>query len=103
MKLYLTNRSNSYKAFAEYDIETQQFVVKKGSRVSKDIAYSASFRGSKSIEKSRASFVSLGEVTEDVVFKSPSTAANFITGRSSNGMIMWKDESGKTLKEILSN
>jgi hypothetical protein len=37
--------------------------------------------------------------TKDVLFKSPSAAAATTTGRSINGWIVWKDESGNTLDE----
>ena len=40
-------------------------------------------------------------VIKDVPFKSASTAANFVTGASTNGLTAWKDENGKTLKAIL--
>jgi hypothetical protein len=36
----------------------------------------------------------------DVLFSSPSSAAAVIMGRSANGLLEWKNESGKTLKEI---
>ena len=34
-------------------------------------------------------------------FKSPSTAANFVTGRSTNGLIAWKNIDKKTIKELI--
>lgn len=37
---------------------------------------------------------------EDYLFSSPSTAAAVIMGRSANGLLEWKDKSGKTLKDI---
>ena len=37
---------------------------------------------------------------EDLIFDSPSGAAQFILGRSANGRIEWKTEEGKTIKEI---
>ncbi len=36
----------------------------------------------------------------DYPFKSPSTAASFCLGRSSNGWLEWKNKDGKTLDEI---
>ena len=101
MRLYL-NRKNGVTAIAEYDEIAGSFTVLKGSRVSESVAHSEKFRGAKSIEKSRIGTISNGMVIRDVVFKSSSTAANFVTGASTNGMTSWKDESGKTLKEILS-
>ena len=38
----------------------------------------------------------------DVAFKSASTAANFVTGSSTNGLTAWKDSDGKTIKDIIS-
>lgn len=37
----------------------------------------------------------------DYTFSSPSAAAAIILGNSANGKIEWKDESGKTLKEMM--
>lgn len=102
MKIYLANKSEEYKAVAEYDVETNQCVVLSGSIVSSSIAQ-GSFRSAKSVEKLRNSeHVSGREVMKNIVFKSPSTAANFITGRSTNGLLAWKSEDGKKLKDVLS-
>jgi hypothetical protein len=38
------------------------------------------------------------EFAQDYLFSSPSTAAGVIQGRSANGRIDWKDNSGRTLK-----
>lgn len=38
--------------------------------------------------------------TKDEEFSSPSTAAALICGGSANGLIVWKDKGGKTLKEL---
>jgi hypothetical protein len=40
------------------------------------------------------------ELRQDYSFSSPSMAASVMTGRNSNGRIVWKDEQGRTLKEI---
>jgi len=39
-------------------------------------------------------------VTQDYTFNSPSTAAGVLLGRSANGRTEWKDERGRTLKEL---
>lgn len=39
-------------------------------------------------------------LTEDYTFKSPSTAAEYVLGRSTNGWIMWKDDIGQTLDTV---
>lgn len=38
--------------------------------------------------------------TQDYAFSSPSTASAVVLGRASNGRTDWKDETGRTLKEI---
>jgi hypothetical protein len=102
MNVVLTNRAKTYSARGTYDPSTKALIVKAGAKVSADIAYSPTFRGSKTIEKLRAQFVVNGITKADVPFKSPSTAANFVTGRSSNGMILWKTEDGAPLKNAIS-
>lgn len=103
MKLFLIQERKGVKAEAEYDISNKRFIVLKGSVVSDSISHSEKFRGDTSIQKSRGNGVVKNNiVTRDVEFKSPSTAANFVTGASTNGMVAWKNEEGRTLKSILS-
>ena len=73
----------------------------KDSVISEKISYSEKFRSSKSIEKSRIGVTDGTRVIKDVYFKNASTAANFVTGTSTNGLIAWKDEDGKSLKLLL--
>lgn len=101
MELYLRRKNGNVDARAYYDVTNGEFVVLKGSKVSDSIAYSEKFRGAKSIEKQRANTIQDGVVTCDVKFKSASTAANYVTGASTNGLISWKDSSGKCVKEII--
>lgn len=101
MKLFLNTRNRRFEAVAEYDMKTGMFVVLKGSRVSDNVSFSPAFRGAKSVEKRRELFVKNCVVQEDVCFRSSSTAANFVTGNSTNGPSSWRDERGRKLKEIL--
>ena len=41
-----------------------------------------------------------GILQEDVLLSIPSYAAMFVIGKSANGLTSWKDEEGRTLKEI---
>ena len=102
MKLYVKRKKYDINAIAEYDLASGTFTVLKGSKVSDRIAFGNTFRGAVSIERARGNGVVVeGVCTTDVSFKSASTAANFVTGTSTNGMITWKNEDGKTLKSIL--
>ena len=40
---------------------------------------------------------------EDMIFKSPSAAAMFVVGRSSNGRSEWKTKSGASLNDYEKN
>lgn len=100
MTLYLIRKKNNVSAIGEYDIASKRLTVLKGSRVSDSIAYTEKFRGAGTIEKNRTNVVKDSLVIEDISFKSASTAANFVTGSSTNGLIAWKDDKGRTLKEI---
>ncbi len=102
MKLYLQRNKTGVNATAEYNEATGEFVVLKGSKVSARIAYTEKFRGAKSIEAARSGLIINGILQENTTFKSASTAANFVTGSSTNGLIAWKNENGETLKDIKS-
>ncbi len=101
MKLYIKRKDKAIEAVAKYDIGDGSVTVLKGSTVSDTIAFSEKFRGAKSIEKNRSEYVKNRIVIKDAYFKSASTAANFVTGSSTNGLTAWKDENGNTLKSIL--
>lgn len=53
--------------------------------------------------RKKASVDQNGELQEDMLFTSPSYAAMFVIGKSANGLISWKTESGQTLKSIEDN
>lgn len=81
------------------------FLVFKGSKASKDVVPSypyalqnlrARLHAQHKFEEVATGFV----LTTDLTFKSPSTAATVILGRSANGLIEWKQENGKSLKEV---
>ncbi len=101
MKLYIIQR-NGIHAEGIYDSQTNHMKVLKGSILSEDVKHSATFKGANSIEKKRASFVVDRTLKEDVDFKSPSSAANFVTGGSSNGFVAWKNKDGIFLKHLIS-
>ena len=101
MTLYIKRVRSGIDAFAEFNPSTKECVVKAGSIVSEKIAHSEKFRGAKSIEKSRQNTVKDRKVICDVTFKSLSTAANFVTGASTNGYVAWKNSAGKKAKELM--
>ena len=102
MKLFLLRKNQSVNAIAEWNQNTNTFKVLKGSVVSESIATHTKFRSAKTIEKTRANGTVVNRILmTDVLFKSASSAANFVTGSSTNGLEAWKDITGKKLKNIL--
>lgn len=87
---------------------TQGFVVKNGSTAVIDTAPSMS-EHIRTIFDIRVDLIKRGVLIEqgykyvfsqDYTFSSPSTAAAVVLGRSANGRIEWKDDQGKTLKQL---
>lgn len=86
----------------------QGFVVKANSQASADLTQSMreQMHGIVDLRQDLISNEVLQRVGESYVFQqdysfsSPSTAAAIVLGRSANGRTEWKDETGRSLKEI---
>src|SRR5690625_1946519 len=87
------------KANARGRRTNEGFVVFKGSMVSPEPTKSCPDT-LLNLRKRFNDRVDGGILLEDTLFTSPSAAAGFVTYSSANGIIMWQNESGKTLKEI---
>lgn len=79
------------------------FVVKKRSTVSYDFKNSCPKHVIKRREKHSKQIDSNGMLLEDLLFSSPSTAAEFVCLSSANGRVEWKTADGITLKELEAN
>lgn len=101
LKLFMKKERIGVDAKAIFDTETKETVVLKGSKLAATISDAPTFRGRRAIEKSREGCVADNILQQDVSFKSPSTAGNIVTGRSTDGMQAWRTEDGKTLKVAL--
>lgn len=102
MKYYLVREKAGINAVMEYSPNDGLFIVKAGSIVSESVNHNSTFRGAKSIEKARGNGVVVGRVVmKDVVFNSASTAANFVTGNSTNGLVSWKNDKGICIKKLM--
>lgn len=86
----------------------QGFVVRAGSFAAKDEVPSL-LEHFPSVCELRVNLVKRGVLvaetqglrfTQDYTFSSPSLASAVVLGRSSNGRVDWKDENGRTLKEL---
>jgi hypothetical protein len=81
------------------------FVVLAGSQASRDEVPSIHqyLRALRADLVDRAVLRLTGEhyvFAQDYTFGSPSTAAGVVLGRSANGRVEWKDQQGRTLKEV---
>lgn len=103
MKIFMKKDRLGVDAVGTYNPDTKECIVLKGSKVSETISHAPTFRGAKSIEKSRVGTVENGIVMRDVAFKSCSTAGNYVTGRSTDGFSAWKVKNGQTLREYLAS
>lgn len=101
VKVYLSNRARTIKAEGIYNTENKTIIVKAGAIVSETISESKSFGGVNKIIKLRNQNCK-GLITQnDIEFKSASTAANFILGTSTNGLLAWRDIEGNKLKDLI--
>lgn len=88
---------------AKCTVTNEGFLVLKGSRVAKEVAKSLG-KGYKALRQRLEKEKIINEkyeFTSDYVFNSSSAAAGVISGGSRNGIIVWKNKEGKSLKEIM--
>ena len=78
---------------------TEGFVVLKGSKIapSSGVDNTISPGNRKKREECK---IENNILQEDVLFNSPSSAAEFVTGKSCNGWVSWKTKDGKTLHDL---
>lgn len=100
LNLHSVSKDGLYDAKAIY--EDGVVTVQKGSRIN---THSGSgFKPSLKV-KAKLEDTSLygkdGVLVKDVSFDTLSTAASFVTGRTSNGLITWKTPDGKYVRETL--
>lgn len=82
-----------------YGIQTSEgFVVLKGSRISP--VEDDTIRSGVRQQRKAARIDDDNILLEDVLFSSPSSAASFVFGKSTNGLVYWKTDSGQTLKSL---
>ena len=101
--IYMTAKNGEYDAKANYI--DGLVVVKADSRIR--LNFAAHIRGGKkalSYRNDRAYVDDKGIVLKDCTFTSASTAAQFVTGRSINGLEHWRViDSKEKLKDFLSS
>lgn len=104
MEINVTLKSRTGSSYAEAIYYGETVVVKAGGRVSSDFA--THIRGgkkAKSYRNDRNYVDDEGRIIMDCAFSSPSTAAQFVTGRSTNGYEAWKVSDKESLGKYLKN
>lgn len=100
MNIYLKGRGNNYYAIAQWD--GKKVIVKKGSKISEKLQ--SNYKFTKSIIEARNDKTLVNNkynVLQDITFDSPSTAAQFVVGRSINGRKAWKNENKIYLTNLI--
>ena len=99
MKLILKSKKNLHYAEAEWDGE--QIIVLSGSKINPTVAFPQMSEEIKRMRNDRSIVNDDNELVVDIKFTSPSSAAQFVTGRSVNGYIAWRPDDKMSLKEYL--
>lgn len=98
MEVFYTVRNKKFNAYGVY--EKGNLTVLKGSRISESFDKSFKFTKDALDKRNISGLVKNCILQEDVSFRSASTAAQFVCGYSVNGKAVWKDASGKSIKDI---
>lgn len=99
VKVILNSRSGTHQAEGIFDSNT--VTVNKGSRICLIDSYANLPLRIKAKRHDSNIVGNDGIVMQDIIFDSPTVAAQFVTGRSVNGYIAWRPENKMTLKEYL--
>jgi len=100
LELFLTRKSrkSGQTITARCRRTNEGFVLLKGSQI--ETIDSESIPPAIKDKRGVGLFDSQGILQQDVLFKSPSSAASFVVGTSSNGLAEWKTAEGKPLKDV---
>jgi len=102
MQVAVFINSRNGECFAKGTYDGKNLIVHEGGHVRKDFA--SHIRGGKKAKTYRNNPQDVsndGIILCDCTFSSPSTAAQFVTGRSTNGYEAWKVDTKKSLGKYL--
>ena len=97
MKIILKCKKNTHYAIANF--ENGKVTVLKDSKIYLPIAFEKMSRDALEARNDSSIVDEKGLVLKDVSFNSVTTAAQFVTGRSVNGLIAWRIDDKISLKE----
>ena len=93
LRVFMTSKAANYDAIGIFD--GKGIMVLKNSIVSPTVTYARLDK-----ERRAALLAATGTLKEDTYFKSPTAAAVFVCGRSANGWVEWKTNSGEMLQTL---
>lgn len=99
IKIYMISKKADYNATAIY--ENGKITILKGSKIRKEnpnfkrMTLLDNYRKDKTIVDKNYNLL------KDVIFNSPSTAAQFVGDSSRNGLLYWRDKNNTKLKNII--
>lgn len=99
--LQLVLKSKKRLHYAEAIMDDKTFIVKAGAIINPVNAFPQMSKEIVAMRKDRAIVSEDGRLLKDMTFNSPSTAAQFVTGRSVNGYIAWRPNDEMSLKAYL--
>lgn len=93
-------KKNGIRANGRYDKETGRFTVLAGSTIALDKPIIKNNGALKAREDLFGGTTGRATLTDDITFRSSSTAAAFVLGGSQNGWTEWVNDRGETLDEV---
>ena len=97
MKVILKSKKDTHYAVCEYD--GQRVTILPDSKINTTLSYAAMSEKIKLIRNNPEYVSAEGIILKEIEFGSPSTAAQFVTGRSVNGYISWRIDDKISLKD----
>lgn len=102
MRIDIRIQSKKTGARAEGVYLGSSVIVKSGGVICRDFAeHIKGGKEAKTLRADKTCVSSEGIILRDCEFRSPSTAAQFVTGRSTNGYEAWKVDNKKSLGKYL--
>ena len=100
MEVVLKSRNGKHNAKGEY--KKGKIKIFKGSKINLNTAeYFDEPKKNKEIKRDKTIVNNEGILLKDIEFDNPTSAAQFVTGRSVNGYISWRPNDKISLKEFL--
>lgn len=99
MMFYLISRTHKFYAEGMYNPDNNHLTVLEGAKISHTSTLLEG-KGRDKWLKTKNEYVKDGYLIQNLEFKTPSTAATFVSGTSMNGYMRWKNKEGTELRFV---